>query len=98
MTASAPRHAPVMVAEVLAHWLSDPSGKYVDGTAGQGAHGGELLSRLDPGGRLLAIYRDAGAVEDARRNLAAFGDRVRFRVARFSALSEVAREDGFSGA
>jgi 16S rRNA (cytosine1402-N4)-methyltransferase len=95
MRAGAPRHVPVLVAEVLERWLTDPSGAYVDGTAGGGGHDEALLSRLDPGGRLLAVDRDPAALEAARERLRRFGDRVQFRRARFSALREVAEEEGF---
>jgi 16S rRNA (cytosine1402-N4)-methyltransferase len=98
MTTGAPRHVPVLEAEVLERWVTDPSGKYVDGTAGGGGHDEALLSRLEPGGSLLAIDRDPGALEVARRRLVRFGERVRFRRARFSDLAGVAAEEGFLGA
>ncbi len=51
-------------------------GVYVDGTAGGGGHSYEIAKRLTAGGRLIAIDRDAEAVEAAKERLREFGDRV----------------------
>jgi len=58
----------------------------VDGTVGAGGHSEAILRATAPDGRLLAIDRDAGAVETARRHLAVFGERVILRHADYRRL------------
>ncbi len=55
-------HQPVMAEAVLAAWLTDPAGRYVDATFGRGGHAQGLLARLGPWGRLLMLDRDPDAV------------------------------------
>mgnify|MGYP003575488464 FL=1 len=64
-------------------------GWYVDATYGRGGHSAEVLARLGPQGRLLALDKDADAVADARERL---GDDPRFRIehAGFEELAAVA--------
>jgi 16S rRNA (cytosine1402-N4)-methyltransferase len=52
-------------------------GWYVDATYGRGGHSAEILARLGPQGRLLALDKDADAVADARER---FGADPRFAV------------------
>jgi len=91
----APSHIPVLLHETLS-WLDpQPGGRYVDATVGLGGHAAEILARATPGGRLLAIDRDPEALREARARLAAYGDRIMFAQARFDALDEIARREGF---
>jgi 16S rRNA (cytosine1402-N4)-methyltransferase len=52
-----------------------PEGIYVDATFGRGGHSREILARLGPEGRLIALDRDpqavaaAAAIQDARLNM-----------------------------
>ena len=41
-----PFHEPVMVAAVVEHLVADPSGSYMDATAGGGGHSEAILRRL----------------------------------------------------
>lgn len=52
-------------------------GWYVDATYGRGGHSAEILARLGPQGRLLALDKDPDAVADARER---FGGDARFRI------------------
>jgi 16S rRNA (cytosine1402-N4)-methyltransferase len=72
----APTHTPVLLEESLEALAVRSGGFYVDGTVGLGGHAGEVLRRSAPDGRLLATDRDPEALEQARRTLAPFGDRV----------------------
>ena len=66
-----------------------PEGIYVDATFGRGGHSREILSRLGPSGRLIALDRDPQAVAAA-----ATIEDLRLKVvhAAFSALAEVLRD------
>jgi 16S rRNA (cytosine1402-N4)-methyltransferase len=82
MTASA-YHAPVMVREVLAALEPERGGRYLDGTAGGGGHV-EAILEAAPGAEVVAVDRDPDAIEEARRRLAPFGDRVTLVGANFA--------------
>lgn len=61
------RHIPVLLEETLAGLRVRPDGVYVDATFGRGGHSRAILARLGPSGRLIALDRDAAAVEEATR-------------------------------
>jgi len=86
-------HAPVLAREALDALNVHPAGVYVDGTFGRGGHSREILERLGPEGRVLAIDRDPEAVAAART----IEDR-RFscKHANFGALAQVLDEAGIA--
>jgi 16S rRNA (cytosine1402-N4)-methyltransferase len=88
-------HDTVLLEETVSAVLGDPNGVYVDGTFGRGGHSRLLLSRLGPGGRLLAIDRDAEAVASALHGPQAISD-ARFSIhhARFAQMDELLRAQG----
>ena len=75
-------HEPVLGPEVIG--LLDPrgSGLHLDGTVGGGSHTRLILEACSEC-RVLAVDRDASAIDHARTALAAFGSRVRFLRCRF---------------
>ncbi|MXW10135.1 MAG: 16S rRNA (cytosine(1402)-N(4))-methyltransferase RsmH [Gammaproteobacteria bacterium] len=75
-------HTPVLVREVLALLEPERGGLFVDGTVGGGGHARAILERA-PGVHLVAVDRDPGALAEAERTLAPFGDRVRFLLSDF---------------
>jgi 16S rRNA (cytosine1402-N4)-methyltransferase len=79
----------VLLQEALEGLSLRDDGWYVDATYGRGGHSAEILARLGPQGRLLALDKDADAVADARERLASD---LRFRVehAGFEDLAKVA--------
>lgn len=94
-------HRPIMVAEIL-EVLAPRAGELaVDGTLGYGGHAREILSRLQPGGRLLGL--DADPIElpktEARLRGLGFGPEV-FTTHRsnFAGLSQVLAANGIAGA
>jgi len=93
-------HVPVLLEEAVAALEVKPSGVYVDATFGRGGHAAAVLSRLGPGGRLVAVDRDPDAALAADA-LAARDPRFAFRRAWFSELPDVlaalahAQVDGF---
>ncbi len=62
-------HVPVLAGPAIEFLRVRPSGVYIDCTAGAGGHTALIAERLGPGGRVIAIDRDAGAVALARARL-----------------------------
>ncbi len=58
-------HRTVLLHEAVDQLLTDPDGVYLDATFGRGGHSREILQRLSPRGRLIAIDRDPQAVTAA---------------------------------
>lgn len=59
-------HQPVLLREAIAALAIKPEGAYVDGTFGRGGHSAAILARLGATGRLLAMDKDAQAIQAAR--------------------------------
>ena len=70
-------HEPVMLNAVVSYLAPHRGGVYVDGTLGGGGHAEAILKSCVEA-RLLAVDRDADALEHARRRLSHFKDRVTF--------------------
>ena len=78
------QHRTVLLHEAVNLLVTDPAGVYLDATFGRGGHTRELLSRLAPQARVVALDRDPQAIaagqdlahSDARLSLvhAAFSD------------------------
>ena len=68
-------HIPVLLHGAVDALNISPDGIYVDATFGRGGHSREILARLGPEGRLIALDRDpqavaaAAAIHDARLNM-----------------------------
>ena len=62
-------HVSVLAAEALDYLAVRENGVYIDCTAGAGGHSALIAARLGPGGRLVAIDRDSGAVKLALEKL-----------------------------
>lgn len=84
----APRHLPVMVAEVVDALRPVPTGPLVDATVGAGGHAAALLDAL-PHHTLIGLDRDDEALALAATTLDRFGDRVELRRANFDELADV---------
>jgi len=79
-------HEPVMGTEVLEYMEPSNTALLLDATVGGGGHT-RLILEACPGCRVLAVDRDADALEAARQKLADFGGRVRFIHARFDRVA-----------
>lgn len=58
-------HQTVLLEEAVEALIVKPEGIYVDATFGRGGHSREILARLGPGGRVIALDRDPQAVAAA---------------------------------
>lgn len=66
-------HIPVLLQETLEYMHPKPGEVMIDCTAGGGGHSKELLSRLLPGGKLIALDQDEAAVKTLREVLGPLG-------------------------
>jgi 16S rRNA (cytosine1402-N4)-methyltransferase len=82
-------HCPVLVAEVLAHLVTDRNGRYVDLTVGGGGHAESILTALAPSGTLIGVDRDPAQAALAADRLARFGDRAEVVTGRGSDLTAI---------
>ena len=90
-------HMPVLLEETVTRLVTAPGGWYVDGTAGAGGHAAAILAAAGLDARLLALDRDAEALELARAALAPFGARAVLEQANFSELAAAAARHGLRG-
>jgi 16S rRNA (cytosine1402-N4)-methyltransferase len=65
-----------MLEETTEALAVQPGGRYVDCTVGGGGHAREILERSYPGGQLLGIDADPGAINAARKSLESHRDSV----------------------
>jgi 16S rRNA (cytosine1402-N4)-methyltransferase len=68
-------HVSVLLRETIDLVDPEPGDVIVDATLGLGGHSREILER-QPEARLIGLDQDTDAIEIAKRNLEAFGDRV----------------------
>ena len=66
-------HRPIMVAEILDVLTPKPGDIAVDGTLGYGGHTQEILRRIQPGGRLIALDADPVELPKTESRLRAIG-------------------------
>src|SRR5215510_16180236 len=88
-------HTPVLLEEAL-HFLEPrPGGRFIDATLGAGGHTRAILERTSPDGRMLAIDRDASAIDQAKQYLQSFGSRLQIVKANFRDIAAIAEAQGF---
>ncbi|MFA4930697.1 MAG: 16S rRNA (cytosine(1402)-N(4))-methyltransferase RsmH [Patescibacteria group bacterium] len=88
-------HKPVLWREVIRSLQLESGMKVIDGTVGAGGHAAEILAKIIPDGRLLAIDRDESIVELAKKKLVEYGDNIVWRVGSLANLKTLAGESGF---
>jgi len=69
---AAPSHTPVLQEETIEALAVQPGGRYIDCTLGTGGHAAAILEHSSPGGQLLGIDADPGAMKAARSRLEAY--------------------------
>lgn len=93
-------HRPIMVEEVLAVLAPQPGELAVDCTLGYGGHAREILSRLQPGGRLIGLDQDPIELPktEARLRTLGFGQETfAARRGNFAALEQEIARVGLGG-
>lgn len=88
-------HRAVLLPEVVRLLAPRPGGVYVDGTLGGGGHTRAILEAAGGGARLLALDRDADALERASRALGELAGLCTFVQANFADVAGTARSHGF---
>jgi 16S rRNA (cytosine1402-N4)-methyltransferase len=88
-------HVPVLLEEVTNLLNPQKSGKYIDGTVGEGGHSEAILKIGSPDCLVLGIDADPEAIDSARNRLEIFGSRVVLQQANFVFMAELAAEAGF---
>lgn len=88
------RHIPVLMKQVVEALSPRPGQVLVDCTLGLGGHSSELLRRVSPGGRLIAIDFDPANIERARPKLVATGGDFEVFHNNFAALPTVLGQAG----
>lgn len=86
------RHTPVLAEESIKNLSIKKDGIYIDGTAGGGGHSRLIAERLSEHGRLVAIDRDADAVEAARERLKGMCCRVDFVHGNYAQIKDILEE------
>jgi 16S rRNA (cytosine1402-N4)-methyltransferase len=93
-------HVPIMVTEILRHLAIRPGETAVDCTLGYGGHTREMLPRLLPGGRLVALDVDQIELPKTTARLQALGfgtDVLSIRRSNFAGLPAVLASEGLAG-
>jgi 16S rRNA (cytosine1402-N4)-methyltransferase len=96
-------HVPVLVAEVLEALAPAPGDVAVDATLGYGGHASEILKRILPGGRLLALDVDPIELPKAGARLKALAedlgvpDAVRIVRRNYAGLRKLLAEESLPG-
>jgi 16S rRNA (cytosine1402-N4)-methyltransferase len=92
------QHRPVLLDEVLSVLSPPAGGVVVDCTTGWAGHACELLRRVGPGGRLVALDLDPENLARARERLAEIGHPFSIHAMNFAGLPGVLAAEGLDGA
>lgn len=82
-------HKPVLLEETLEGLDIKENGIYVDCTLGGGGHSLEILKRLGPEGRLIAIDQDEDALKTSQKKLEEYKDKVTFVKSNYAYLESI---------
>jgi 16S rRNA (cytosine1402-N4)-methyltransferase len=90
------RHIPVLLKEVVAALAPQDGETFIDGTFGAGGYARALLETANC--RILAIDQDPAAIADAEDLVRHFAGRLVLRRGKFSALDNIANDEGVPAA
>ncbi|MEN6461218.1 MAG: 16S rRNA (cytosine(1402)-N(4))-methyltransferase RsmH [Syntrophomonas sp.] len=85
-------HQPVLLEETISYLITDLDGIYVDCTVGGGGHLKHLLSRLNPGARVIGLDKDADILRETARSFDFPG--LKLVHSDFKSLSDVLESEG----
>lgn len=88
-------HIPVLYQAVLDGILTRPGGRYIDGTLGAGGHAAGILAAAAPGGEVLGLDVDPGAIGLAKARLILYDRRLHTARASFDTMAEHAAALGW---
>lgn len=88
-------HVSVLLAESVSALSVRADGSYLDGTFGRGGHSREILSRLSPGGKLIAVDKDPAA--EASALSLANDPRFQFEPGSFADISRIVTDNSLDG-
>lgn len=90
-------HIPVLLKEVIEFLNPEPNDNFVDCTLGGGGHSLEILEKIKPNGKILAIDLDHGALEVFENTISGFGDKERVTLVNgnFADLEDIADKNNF---
>ena len=89
-------HVTVLLEEAVDGLSVKPDGIYVDCTLGGAGHSERIAAQLGPSGRLIAFDQDEAAIENARKRLSPYMDRVTLVRSNFRHLMARLLEAGVS--
>lgn len=81
-------HIPVLVKEVLELLDPKPHDVLLDATLGHGGHAKAFLGAARDGASVIGIDADSAALEEAKKNLASYGERVTYHHGNFYDLPD----------
>ena len=88
-------HVSVLLAESVSALSVRGGGSYLDGTFGRGGHSREILSRLSPSGKLIAVDKDPAA--EASALSLANDPRFQFEPGSFADISRIVTDNSLDG-
>ena len=91
-------HVPVLLHEVIEGLDVQHGAHVVDGTAGGGGHSRALCERIGSTGVLLAIDRDAEAVERTKHRLAGVECKTIVALGNYRDMEQIAQDEGIESA
>jgi len=86
-------HEPVMLHEVEEYLIVSGAGTYVDCTCGGGGHSAYLLAKY-PAINIVAVDWDEAAIDELRRKLGGFSERVRIIRDNFGNIKHFLQDEG----
>jgi 16S rRNA (cytosine1402-N4)-methyltransferase len=90
--ATAFRHVPVLLQEVLDHLQPKQNQSFIDGTLGGGGHAAALLAKTGPHGKVLGFELDQTAREAAQAHCAKYGTRLVILPQSYARLTDALKE------
>lgn len=90
-------HVPVLLNEVIDLLRPEAGNCVLDATVGGGGHSEEILRRIIPGGALIAVDRDAEAIERVRRKFKKFEKEVTCIKEDFKNIEKILNSLGITG-